>query len=83
MVVVVAYPATPLISSRVRFCVSAAHTKTDIDDVLVACDEVGTALGLKYQNGGPGGRWTIDEVTTHAREVAAWDGHSPLPPPGN
>ena len=83
VVVVVAYPATPLISSRVRFCVSAAHTKTDIDDVLIACDEVGTALNLKYQNGGPGGRWTIDEVTTHAREIAAWDGHSPLPPPGN
>jgi len=43
-VVVVAYPATPLISTRVRFCVSAAHTKEDIDDVLVACDEIGSAI---------------------------------------
>ena len=27
--VVVGYPATPLVSSRVRFCVSASHTKDD------------------------------------------------------
>ena len=33
-VVVVGYPATPLISSRARFCVSAAHTKDDLDRML-------------------------------------------------
>ncbi|KAI9877277.1 MAG: serine palmitoyltransferase component, partial [Watsoniomyces obsoletus] len=30
-VVVVGYPATPLISSRARFCISAAHNKDDMD----------------------------------------------------
>jgi len=30
IVVVVSYPATPLITSRARFCVSASHTKDDI-----------------------------------------------------
>jgi len=30
-IVVVGYPATPLVSSRARFCVSAAHTKDDLD----------------------------------------------------
>lgn len=42
-----AYPATPIISGRVRFCVSAAHTKDDLDRVLRATDEIGTVLGLK------------------------------------
>jgi serine palmitoyltransferase len=46
-VVVVGYPATPLTSSRVRFCVSAALTKSDLDQLLRACDEVGTELNLK------------------------------------
>ncbi|KAE8215018.1 hypothetical protein CF327_g1645 [Tilletia walkeri] len=78
VVVVVAYPATPLISSRVRFCVSSAHTKKDIDDVLIACDEVGGVLDLKYQNGGPGGRWTIDQVLSRSTELVAWDGKSAI-----
>jgi len=47
VVVVVAYPATPLVSSRVRFCVSASHTKQDIDKILIATDQIGALLGLK------------------------------------
>lgn len=81
VVVVVAYPATPLISSRVRFCVSAAHTKEDIDDVLMACDEVGGVLQLKYANGGPGGRWSLDKIKSHAVDLVAWNGMDPLPEP--
>lgn len=81
VVVVVAYPATPLISTRVRFCVSSAHTKEDIDDVLVACDEIGSAIALKYTDGGPGGRWHIDKVLSHATELVAWNGIDPFPEP--
>lgn len=77
-VVVVAYPATPLVSSRVRFCVSAAHTKKDMDDVLRACDEIGNLIHLKYGTGGPGGRWTIDMVVNRCEELVAWDGQSPI-----
>jgi len=33
-VVVVGYPATPIITSRVRFCISAAHTHEDLVDAL-------------------------------------------------
>ncbi|KAL4880109.1 pyridoxal phosphate-dependent transferase [Aspergillus karnatakaensis] len=54
-VVVVTYPATPLELSRARFCVSAAHTKDDLDRVLKACDEVGEALQLKFSSGRAGG----------------------------
>jgi serine palmitoyltransferase len=54
-VVVVGYPATPLVSSRARFCVSAAHTKEDLDRMLAACDEVGDLLQLKFSSGVAGG----------------------------
>ncbi|TGO28301.1 hypothetical protein BPAE_0029g00290 [Botrytis paeoniae] len=54
-VVIVGYPATPLISSRARFCVSAAHNKDDMDRILAACDEVGDVLQLKFSTGVAGG----------------------------
>ncbi|CAI7566667.1 unnamed protein product [Penicillium discolor] len=54
-VVVVGYPATPLVSSRARFCVSASHTKDDLDRVLTACDEIGNVLQLKFSTGIAGG----------------------------
>ncbi|OCF40050.1 serine palmitoyltransferase [Kwoniella heveanensis CBS 569] len=67
VVVVVAYPATPLITSRVRFCLSASHTKNDIDQILRASDEVGDVLGLKY------GKQTmsVEEVIANAEELVA------------
>ncbi|KAF2432459.1 putative serine palmitoyltransferase 2 [Tothia fuscella] len=54
-VVVVGYPATPLISSRARFCVSAAHNKDDLDRMLAACDEIGDILQIKFSSGIAGG----------------------------
>jgi len=47
-VVVVGYPATPLLQSRVRFCVSAAHTIEDLDRAVNEIDEIGEKLLLKY-----------------------------------
>lgn len=55
-VVIVGYPATPLISSRVRFCISSAHNKDDMDRVLTACQEVGDILQLKFSTGIAGGQ---------------------------
>ena len=48
-VVVVGYPATSLATSRIRFCVSAAHTKEDLDRVIAATNEVGGNLNLKLE----------------------------------
>lgn len=48
-VVVVGYPATPIISSRARFCVSAAHTREDLDRALEVISEVGDTLKIKYK----------------------------------
>ena len=67
-VVVVGYPATPLISSRARFCVSAAHTKDDLDRLLAACDEVGNVLQCKYSSGIAGGAEPLPEGVTPEME---------------
>lgn len=48
-VVVVGYPATSLIESRSRFCVSAAHTKEDLDHALAAIDEVASEAMVRYE----------------------------------
>ncbi|KAI7804454.1 serine palmitoyltransferase 2 [Triplophysa rosa] len=47
-VVVVGFPATPIIESRARFCISAAHTKEMLDGALLVISEVGDLLQLKY-----------------------------------
>lgn len=70
-VVIVGYPATPLISSRARFCVSAAHNKDDLDRLLTACDEIGNVLQLKYSTGIAGGAEPLPEGVTPAME-AEW-----------
>lgn len=47
-VVVVGFPATPLITSRARFCISAGHTKGQLDHALKKIEEVADLLMLKY-----------------------------------
>ncbi|KAF2198460.1 serine palmitoyltransferase 2 [Delitschia confertaspora ATCC 74209] len=68
-VVVVGYPATPLVSSRARFCVSAAHTKDDLDRMLAACDEVGDLLQLKFSSGIAGGADGLGEGVSQKEEA--------------
>jgi len=48
-VVVVSYPATPIITSRVRFCLSAAHTRKDLERALQVISEVGDRELLKMR----------------------------------
>jgi serine palmitoyltransferase len=47
-VVVVGFPAVSLLSNRVRFCISAAHTKEDLEWALEEIDKIGTKLMMKY-----------------------------------
>ncbi|KAB8343170.1 hypothetical protein FH972_022760 [Carpinus fangiana] len=68
-VVVVGYPATPLVSSRARFCVSAAHTKDDLDRLLEACSEIGDVLQLKYSSGVAGGAEPLPDGITNPEET--------------
>jgi serine palmitoyltransferase len=47
-VVVVGYPASPILLERARFCVSAAHTRADLEGALRSIREVAAQQGLFY-----------------------------------
>jgi serine palmitoyltransferase len=49
-VVVVGFPATSVILSRVRFCISAGHTKEDLQKAVKIIEEVSDILCLRYNN---------------------------------
>jgi serine palmitoyltransferase len=66
VVVVVAYPATPLVSGRARFCVSAAHTVADMCRLLRAIDDVGRTVGVMYGKRTVAG---VDELESKAVEL--------------
>ncbi|XP_060532546.1 serine palmitoyltransferase 2 isoform X2 [Cylas formicarius] len=44
----VGYPATPLFEGRIRICLSAGHTKEQLDYALDVIDRVADECGLKY-----------------------------------
>jgi serine palmitoyltransferase len=48
-VVVVGAPATDLLGARVRICLSAAHTREDLDYALAVFDEIGDFAMAKYK----------------------------------
>lgn len=50
-VVVVGFPAVPLLQSRARFCISAGHTREQLDDALAKLTEITRMLGLRYTKG--------------------------------
>ncbi|KAI4462744.1 class ii aminotransferase/8-amino-7-oxononanoate synthase [Holotrichia oblita] len=44
----VGYPATPFLEARIRICLSAAHTKEQLDYALYVIEKVADQIGLKY-----------------------------------
>jgi 7-keto-8-aminopelargonate synthetase-like enzyme len=46
--VVVGFPATPLLLGRARFCISAGHTRAELDFALKKIDEVVGLICLRY-----------------------------------
>merc|ERR1719242_2152702 len=49
-VVVVGFPAVPILFSRIRFCISANHTKEQIRGAVEQIKEVASATHLYYRN---------------------------------
>lgn len=54
-VVVVGFPAVPLLMARARFCISAAHTREDLDMALNELEEIADILHLRYARPAFGG----------------------------
>ena len=47
-VVVVGFPATSIVLSRARFCISASHTRSDLEYAVKVIEEVAELLCLRY-----------------------------------
>lgn len=47
-VVVVGFPAVPILMCRVRFCISAGHNRQDLDRALDHIDEIADILKIRY-----------------------------------
>jgi serine palmitoyltransferase len=47
-IVIVGFPVTPLLLSRIRFCISASHTIEQLDRAVKVFSEVGEILNVKY-----------------------------------
>ncbi|EFC44293.1 serine C-palmitoyltransferase [Naegleria gruberi] len=48
-IVIVGAPACPTALARVRFCISSAHTKKDLDDCLVELERIGNDTMTRYK----------------------------------
>ncbi|KAG9511108.1 Serine palmitoyltransferase 2, partial [Fragariocoptes setiger] len=42
------YPATPIFEARVRFCLSASHTREMLDEVIDVIDDIGDRFHIKF-----------------------------------
>jgi serine palmitoyltransferase len=47
-VVVVGFPATPLLTARMRVCISASHSREDLDFALEMFEELADVCALRY-----------------------------------
>jgi len=72
-VVVVGYPAVPVLYERVRFCISAAHTRDQLAQVVAQVTEVGGRIGVLFEK-------SLDrsERAARAAEYNAWLHDAPL-----
>ena len=52
-VVGIAYPITKFSTALIRICVSAAHTKEQLDYFLTTFEEISSTLGLQYSSKSP------------------------------
>lgn len=48
--VIVGFPATTLLTGRVRFCLSSAHTRKDLEEAVKIIKEVSETFHFQYEN---------------------------------
>jgi serine palmitoyltransferase len=47
-IVAVGFPATPVVSSRIRFCISAGHTRESLDHALAKIEKAIERNRVRY-----------------------------------
>ncbi|CAK0904366.1 unnamed protein product [Prorocentrum cordatum] len=48
-VVIVGYPAVPVLYERVRFCISASHTRQQLAGVVATVTDIGRSIGVLFE----------------------------------
>lgn len=61
-VVLVGFPATALCLSRMRICISASHTREELENAVEIIDEIGDRCMIKYIGERKAARLATDEV---------------------
>ena len=61
-VVLVGFPATALCLSRMRICISASHTREELENAVEIIDEIGDRCMIKYVGERKAARLATDEV---------------------
>jgi len=78
-VVVVGYPAVPVLYERVRFCISAAHTRDQLAQAAAVLAKIGSEVGVLYERGsGCGSPEATASRATRAAEHGVWLRSAPL-----
>jgi len=75
-VVVVGYPAVPVLYERVRFCISAAHTRDQLAKVVAQVTEVGRNVGVLFDKNTE--KSILESRAVRAAEYAAWLRKAPV-----
>jgi len=76
-VVVVGYPAVPILYERVRFCISASHTREQLASVITAFTEIGEKLGLLFERTA-GHKEKLSARLARSAEHAGWLRSAPM-----
>ena len=84
-VVVVGAPATPVNYPRIRFCVSAAHSREDLADALAAISDIADELSIKFKVAPPNAWFPAASTTRRRRRSSsassAWPRRARRGPP--
>jgi len=75
-VVIVGYPAVPVLYERVRFCISASHTRQQLAEVIGAVTEIGRSIGVLFEKSL--GRAELTARAALDAAYAAWLRDAPL-----
>mmetsp|Transcript_17320 Transcript_17320/g.43286 ORF Transcript_17320/g.43286 Transcript_17320/m.43286 type:complete len:790 (+) Transcript_17320:84-2453(+) len=75
-VAIVGYPVVPVLYERVRFCISALHTRPQLEQAIKQIAEIGRTVGVLYEKALPA--TVMSARAAHGAEYAAWLREAPL-----
>lgn len=75
-VVIVGYPAVPVLFERVRFCISASHNKAQLEKVVSELADIGRTVGVLHDRNTD--KRILEKRQVQAKEFHNWLRNAPL-----